>query len=77
MTRLVGQTSPEAHQHDPQRKRALSIFRYLRELARLKTSTVRDLNSYEHVFWLSTLRDKKGCATNGTAVRRWAFVDIG
>jgi len=63
MTRLAGQTSPKAHQHDPQRTRALSIFRYLRELARLKTSTVRDLNSYERVFWLNTLHDKKGCSS--------------
>ncbi|MEX0775460.1 MAG: AAA domain-containing protein, partial [Phycisphaeraceae bacterium] len=48
--------------HDADRHRALAIFRYLRELAHLRTAVIRDLRSYERVFWLDAVRDKPGCS---------------
>lgn len=47
----------------PERDRAVAIFRYLRDLAQLKLAVVRDLKSYEGVFWLETVRGKQGCTT--------------
>jgi very-short-patch-repair endonuclease len=47
---------------DIERRRALSIFRYLRALALLKTKVTSDLNSYERVFWLEATRGKSGCS---------------
>lgn len=46
-----------------ERRRALAIFRYLRDLAHLRTAVVRDLRSYERVFWLNAVRGRPGCAT--------------
>lgn len=47
---------------DQERKRALAIFRYLRDLALLRTAVVRHLRSYERCFWLDAIRDKPGCS---------------
>lgn len=49
--------------HEQERRAALAIFRYLLDLAKLRTSIVRDLKAYEHCFWLDVLRDKPGCAS--------------
>jgi very-short-patch-repair endonuclease len=46
---------------DPERERAIAIFRYLRELALLRTAIIRDLKSYDRVFWLDVVRGKPGC----------------
>ncbi len=55
------QANPESAKRDPERRRALAIFRYLRDLAHLRTAVVRDLRSYERVFWLDAVRGKPGC----------------
>jgi very-short-patch-repair endonuclease len=47
--------------HDPERQRALAVFRYLRDLAHLRTAVVRDLRTYERYFWLDAVRGKAGC----------------
>lgn len=51
------QTSPPGQE----RRHALAIFRYLRDLAHLRTAVVRDLRSYERYFWLDAIRGKPGC----------------
>ncbi|NOT02733.1 MAG: AAA family ATPase [Phycisphaerales bacterium] len=58
------ETNQKANQDvesDDERRRALAIFRYLRDLAHLRTAFVRDLKSYESVFWLDSVRGKPGC----------------
>jgi very-short-patch-repair endonuclease len=55
-------SSPITDSRDPERRRALAIFRYLRDLTLLRTVPVRDLRSYERCFWLESLRGKVGCS---------------
>ena len=43
------------------RDRALSIFRYLIELAQLRAKVVRDIDEYEHVFWFDDVPNVAGC----------------
>ncbi len=43
------------------RKRALSLFTFLRELAALGTKTVRDLKEYETVVWFSEIPREEEC----------------
>lgn len=61
-TCAVNQENSNPKEDGEVRRRALSIFRYLRDLALLKTAIVRDLNSYERVFWLDSVRGKKKCS---------------
>lgn len=46
---------------DLDRSRAIAIFRYLRDLAQLRSKIVRDLTSYERTFWLDELRGRPDC----------------
>lgn len=46
-----------------ERRRALAIFRYLRDLALLRTAITRDLRSYERCFWLDAVRGRPGCTS--------------
>jgi very-short-patch-repair endonuclease len=62
MSELTSQTNPNGTSLPPERGRALAIFRYLRDLTRLRTVPVRDLRSYERCFWLDALQGKIGCA---------------
>ena len=48
---------------DPIREKAIRLFRYLTALAELRARTVRDVASYEAVFWFSELPREKECYT--------------
>jgi len=61
MADIGSQSAVTTNHSDGERRRALSIFRYLHDLALLKTAVVRDLGSYERVFWLDAVRKKPGC----------------
>ena len=41
--------------------RAICLFRFLRELARLRSRTIRDLSDYEEVVWFCDVPVHKGC----------------
>jgi superfamily I DNA/RNA helicase len=56
------QLNRESDSPDRERRRALAIFRYLRDLTLLRNVPVRDLRSYERCFWLDSLRDRVGCS---------------
>lgn len=43
------------------RDKAKQLFTYLKELSALRTSQVRDVNSYEKVFFWSNVPTEKGC----------------
>lgn len=43
------------------RERAIRLFTYLRELARLKTKVTRDLSAYDEVVWFQDVPEHKGC----------------
>lgn len=43
------------------RDRAVRLFTYLRELAKLKTAVTRDLSAYDKVVWFSDVPEYKGC----------------
>lgn len=48
---------------DLKQDRAIRLFRYLRELAQLRTKPVRDCNSYERVLWFKDIPQEAGCYT--------------
>ena len=48
---------------DPIREKAIRLFRYLSALAELRAKNVRDVSSYEAVFWFSELPQEKECFT--------------
>lgn len=52
-----------ASKSDPIRDKAVRLFRYLGALAELRSKTVRDVASYEAVFWFSELPREKECYT--------------
>lgn len=67
---------PEATTDNPElatelRDKALRFFKFLRELSRLKSRTVRNIDAYEDVFWLADLESRPGCtsALEGEAAR--------
>jgi len=41
--------------------RAVRLFKFLRELARLRSRIVRDLSEYEQVVWFYDIPEHKGC----------------
>lgn len=43
------------------RDRAVRLFTYLRELAKLKTTVTRDLSEYDEVVWFHDVPEYKGC----------------
>ena len=49
------------------RDRAVRLFKFLRELALLKSKTVRDLSEYEQVVWFHDIPDYKSCLSVLTA----------
>ena len=46
---------------DPARARAIGLFRYLKELSVLRSRTVRSLDAYDSVVWLSDIPREPGC----------------
>ncbi len=54
---------PVAGAPDPVRDKAIRLFRYLSALAELRAKTVRDVASYEAVFWFRELPCEKECYT--------------
>lgn len=54
----VGSDSADSRE----RRHALAIFSYLRDLTLLRTVPVRALRDYERCFWLESLRGKVGCS---------------
>jgi len=43
------------------RDRAIRLFQYLRELSEMRTKTIRTLDQYEDVMWLSDIPQAAGC----------------
>jgi hypothetical protein len=52
-----------ASKPDPIRDKAIRLFRYLGALTKLRAKNVRDVTSYETVFWFSELPRENGCYT--------------
>lgn len=52
---------PESNNGDVLRDKAVRIFKFLRDLALLKTKMVRDLAEYENVVWFHDVPEYKGC----------------
>ncbi len=48
---------------DCMRKRAIGLFTYLAELAKLRTKVVRNVSEYEQVLWLSDIPKERECYT--------------
>lgn len=53
----------ERNPDNPARDRALRLIRYLQELAALRASIIRDVETYENVIWLHEIPREKGCFT--------------
>jgi tetratricopeptide (TPR) repeat protein/very-short-patch-repair endonuclease len=51
----------ESSNGDVLRDRAIRLFKFLRELALLKSKIVRDLSDYENVVWFGDLPEYKNC----------------
>ena len=70
-----------ASKPDPIREKAIRLFKYLGELAALRARSVRDVNSYESVFWFSELPCEKECYTpawdggEATDEENWLRID--
>ncbi len=47
--------------HDPSLGRAIGLFRYLKELSVLRSRTVRSIDGYDSVVWLSDIPREPGC----------------
>jgi len=66
---------------DPIREKAIRLFQYLSELAKIRTRMVRDVASYEAVFWFSDLPREKECYTpawdggEATDEENWLRID--
>ena len=52
---------PESSHQEVLRDRAVRLFKFLRELALLKSKTVRDLSEYEKVVWFNDVPQCKNC----------------
>ncbi|MHB1034369.1 MAG: AAA domain-containing protein [Pirellulales bacterium] len=55
--------TPAASTADPIRDKAIRLFRYLAALAELRAKSVRDVESYEAIFWFNDLPREKECYT--------------
>ena len=44
-----------------ERERAVALYTFLREFAQLRTRTVRDVDTYEQVIWVSDILQQPGC----------------
>ncbi len=53
--------SNETSRISPDRDKAIRLFTYLKELCALRTSQVRNVSSYDQVFWLNDLPRHKLC----------------
>ncbi len=62
-TRTNDAPATEASRPDPIQEKAIRLFRYLSELAKLRAKMVRDVASYEAAFWFSDLPREKECYT--------------
>ena len=51
----------EPNSANPIRDRAIRLFGFLKELAQLKSTTVRDLAAYDEVIWFHAVPEYKGC----------------
>ncbi len=59
MSSTIGHT--QSSNEDVLRDRAVRLFKFLRELALLKSKIVRDLSEYEKVVWFDDVPEYKGC----------------
>lgn len=58
----MDRTEPnEATEMSPERDKAIRLFTYLKELCALRTTQVRNVATYDQVFWLSDLPRHKLC----------------
>src|SRR3990167_8953488 len=48
---------------DLKQDRAIRLFRYLKELAQLRTKVVRDCHNYERLLWFKDIPQEPGCYT--------------
>ena len=44
-----------------ERERAVALYTFLKEFAQLRTRTVRDVDAYEQVIWVSDIPQQPGC----------------
>ena len=44
-----------------ERERAVALYTFLKEFAQLRTRTVRDVDTYEQVIWVSDIPQQPGC----------------
>ena len=44
-----------------ERDRAVALYTFLKEFAQLRTRTVRDVDAYEQVIWVSDIPQQPGC----------------
>lgn len=47
--------------HDLIRERAIRLFTFLKELSELRTKTIRTVDAYENVLWLTNIPREHGC----------------
>ena len=72
---------PADSKSDPIRERAVKLFRYLSAVAELRAKAVRDVASYEAIFWFSELPREKECNTaawydvDATEEENWLRID--
>ena len=52
-----------------ERERAVALYTFLREFAQLRTRTVRDVDAYEQVIWVSDIPQQPGWVTSRQAAR--------
>ena len=55
--------TPDATASVDTREKAARLFAYLRELAKLRLSTVRDCRDYEEVLWFHEIPIEPECAS--------------
>ena len=53
---------------NPMAERAKKVFRFLAEVKKLASPTVRDFDAYEKVVWFSDIPRDKGCYTKAWAI---------
>src|SRR6202165_4850975 len=58
---MIGLTMNIGDAGDTPRDRAIGVFKFLRDLAELRSKTIRDIALYDAVWWLSDLPRENGC----------------
>ena len=71
------QTTPNTLQSsDDTRKRAINLFKYLRELTKLSSKVVRNIDEYDNVLYFSDVPNEKECFTPAWGIKQQGKEDI-